>query len=322
MYLLSYIFLFLHFFYHQKFPFLSSMKKILDVTTTFNNHYDILVMGADDVGKSSLIYRYVNGTFHEDDHEAENLFVKVVEKLAFSLRNAAGSVASSGNSTTQEISILDTSSFVDTYATSRKQQAKNTLTMLFTYAIDSRDSFEYLEYLMHTIQTFTEELPPCVVAGLKLDNFGEAQVSVHDGQELATTFGALHFQEVSALNNLNVAEVFDPLVEAALEVRAARKTGAAKSELTSQPDLLSDIPSPPEKIKEAIHVMRRPSAIPQPPASAHKTIPTATSTPDKASSRERSNSYASEASVTSHKPSRTYQKQSVKVEKSTCCIIM
>lgn len=328
------------------------MSRIRGGISTLSSQYDILVIGSDKVGKTSLIHRYMYGTFQEQDHiQVEELYVKVVDSQPLGAKSTSSSVASSSSSVFKEISILDTGSFADTYATSRKQQVRNTLTMLFVYAVDDRDSFEALEYLINTIHSFTT-LPPFVVAALKLDKFEDAQVMFEEGQELAERFGALDFQEASAHDDYHVKEVFAPLVERALELQSAKKANAAKSELTSLMEMLShesheSLPDLPVEYESKTFTFRRPSVIPQPVRLATNSPQTSKTSaaledddsPDiegtpsvqneleKEESRVRSTSAASSASSASSASfkatakSRSYNKKTSK-ENHGCCVIV
>ncbi|PSK39719.1 hypothetical protein C7M61_001524 [Candidozyma pseudohaemuli] len=238
------------------------MNRILDGLSSLNTQYDILVMGETGVGKTSLVQRYVNGTFSEAPHDqAEQLYVKAVEnELAETIVSS-----SSHNSLITEISILDSSPLADVYGASRKQQVKNTSTILFVYAMDDRQSFEALEYLIGTVKTFCDgELPPFVVVAAKLDMYETCQVWYDDGEAMANRFGASGFFLVSSLADINVNDCFVPLVEAALDARENKTLMAGRSEafslteaVTASPDSsLHDF-----KNEKSFH-FRRPSKIP------------------------------------------------------------
>lgn len=196
------------------------MNRVLDGLSSLNTQYDILVMGESGVGKTSLVHRYVYGTFSEGPHDqAEQLYIKALDN-----ENAEtiGS-ASSRNSSLNEISILDSSPLADTYGASRKQQIKNASSILFVYAMDDKKSFEALEYLIDTARTLCDgELPPFLIVASKLDRFDDYQVSWEEGEALADQLDAIGFYVVSALADSNVGECFAPLVEAALEMKSNR----------------------------------------------------------------------------------------------------
>lgn len=246
------------------------MNRVLDGLSSLNSHYDILVMGESGVGKTSLVQRYVNGVFNEGPHEqAEQLYVKAIG-------NDPGSTvasSSSNNTSMNEISILDSSPLADVYGASRKQQVKNASTIMFVYAMDDRQSFEALEYLIGTLNTLCDgELPPFVVVAAKLDMYNYCQVWYDEGEAMANRLGAIGFFLVSTLSDIHVNECFAPLVEVALEARENRSMAPGQCEVFSLPEVMLTSPSSSlddHKPEKAFN-FRRPSKI---PASTSQNLP-------------------------------------------------
>lgn len=325
------------------------MNRVLDGLSSLNSQYDILVMGESGVGKTSLVQRYVNGTFSEGPHDqSEQLYIKAVDN------EKAETIAStsSHNSSLTEISILDSSPLADVYGASRKQQVKNTSTILFVYAMDNRESFEALEYLIGTVKTLCDgELPPFVVAAAKHDMYEYCQVWYDDGEAMANRLGAIGFFLVSALSDIHVNDTFAPLVEAALEARNNRTALASRSEAFSVSEALLESPASSlyEVKQEKAFSFRRPSKIPTsapsnqgrdnqasanlpgvksfssdfpqvPESSSEATPAESPAVQERLATKENSSSSISTGSYPS-KP-RAYEKaKKPKKEKSSCCII-
>lgn len=237
------------------------MNRVLDGLSSLNTQYDILVMGESGVGKTSLVQRYVNGVFNEGPHEqAEQLYVKAIEN------DHGNTVAStSSHNALSEVSILDSSPLADVYGASRKQQVKNASTIMFVYAMDDRQSFEALEYLIGTLRTLCDgDLPPFVVVAAKLDMFNYCQVWYDEGEAMANRLGAIGFFLVSTLSDIHVNDCFAPLVDVALEAKENRSMGPGQGEVFSLPEVMLTSPSSSlndHKPDKAFN-FRRPSKIP------------------------------------------------------------
>lgn len=178
------------------------MHKVWDTMTTVNNTFDILVVGDAGVGKSALVRKYVLGTFVDTKHDSEELHITMV-----------------GTTQARELHILDSSCTAEMYMTLHQHQVHNAQAMLFAFLLNSRDSYEVLEYTINCISSMCGDvLPPCMVVGLQLDRYDSYQVSHTDGQELAMRCGALDYFQVS-LKTDAVDHVFAPLVERVPERR-------------------------------------------------------------------------------------------------------
>ncbi|QRG38275.1 hypothetical protein FDK38_002677 [Candidozyma auris] len=325
------------------------MNRVLDGLSSLNSQYDILVMGESGVGKTSLVQRYVNGTFSEGPHEqSEQLYVKAIDHETAEIV----STASSHNSDITEISILDSSSLADVYGASRMQQVKNTSTILFVYAMDDRESFEALEYLIGTVKTLCDgELPPFVIAAAKEDRYEYCQVWYDDGEAMAKRVGAIGFFSVSALSDTNVNKCFVPLVDAALEAREHRALHnhievQSVAEVLSTSASSSFVDSTPEKTFN----FRRPSKIPSSLSNSHGREPSTSpnypvlesfasdfpeipesitgaetvnspTAREPSSNKEHSQTTSSVSTGSIRSQSRTISKPKEKKEKSGCCII-
>lgn len=289
--------------------------------------FDICVVGELDLGKSLLVFRYVQGLYVEGfDPTIEELYTKIIR---------------SGTSH-NEISILDTTSLQDHYATSRKRQILNTGSLLFVYAINDRESFEVLEDIYHRLRNIRADLPPLVVAGLKLELDEERQVLYEEGQALAAQLGAISFTEASAKNNIGVPAVFEPLVTHILASRQAQdhdfrggSSAMSLRDVLSESESRIDLPSTPQELDLVIPSLEL-LLLPEKNAfRAHPTVgltdtaveirpssdetvaeyPLVKHAPDAAAARK-DDSYARGA------PARSYSNAAVAASKSGCCVVV
>lgn len=162
---------------------------------SLSNKYDICILGEDDSGKTSLVYSFVYEKF-PDPFEAtyENLYAKNVGYIS--------------DKEITEVTILDTSS-VNDWLSQRNLQLQNAGSILLTYAINSRDSFEAMVDMYERILSL--DIPISVV-GLKSDLDIYRQVSTAEGFEFAASMGAIHFCECSSLVG-TANDAFKPLIQ-------------------------------------------------------------------------------------------------------------
>ncbi|ODV78558.1 P-loop containing nucleoside triphosphate hydrolase protein [Suhomyces tanzawaensis NRRL Y-17324] len=160
------------------------------------NEFDICVLGNASTGKSSLILHFLHNAFIEQESSLEDLYIK-------DIRN--GHIYN-------QVSVLDTSSSIDSYSSSRKQQILNTASIIYVYSIDDYESFVGIVELHERIQTLRPSLPPIIVVGTKAD-LEQRQVSSDEAQQWAESIGALNFSECSSKRGVGIDEAFDPLIQ-------------------------------------------------------------------------------------------------------------
>lgn len=192
------------------------VHKIVDALAALNAPYDILLMGHNGVGKTSLIYRYVNDSWCDPSSAPAGLLH--LANVVVPSHNNCSSCSPSKGSAYHDLTIFDSPSLSEgTYSTRKAQEVKNARTIIFAYSIADRESFDALQYDIEAVKVMrNNELPPFVVAGLKLDVF-DSQTLYQEGAELAEKNGAIAFAEVSSRDGINVEDVFSPLVEVILQ---------------------------------------------------------------------------------------------------------
>jgi len=161
-------------------------------------HRKVAVLGFRAVGKSSLTYAFVSGTFSDNyDPTIENTHHKTIRfrKVHF------------------ETDIVDTAG-MDEYSRLSRNASVGVNGYMLVYSITSRQSFEGLthinESLLNTLGDATDV--PRVIVGSMRDLAEQRQVSYQEGQTLADSWG-VPYLECSSKTGLNVNEVFHTLLK-------------------------------------------------------------------------------------------------------------
>ncbi|KAI8428965.1 hypothetical protein MSG28_007564 [Choristoneura fumiferana] len=164
-----------------------------------SNDYRVVVFGAGGVGKSSLVLRFVKGTFRES-------YIPTIE-------DTYRQVISS-NKTICTLQITDTTGSHQFPAMQRLSISKGHAFIL-VYSVSSRQSLEELKPIWQTIKEIKgAELPniPVMLAANKCDESPEIrEVSASEGQAQAQMWG-VSFMETSAKTNHNVTQLFQELL--------------------------------------------------------------------------------------------------------------
>jgi len=161
------------------------------------NPYKLVVFGSGGVGKSSIVLRFVTGTFSSEYIPTiEDCYRKtcpVDQKTAF-------------------LDILDTAG-QEEYIALRDQWVREGSAFILVYSVLSRQTFEEIPNFRDRILLVKEdETIPMVLVGNKIDLENDRQVTTKEGRELATEYGGVPFVECSALKALNCDEVFHEAV--------------------------------------------------------------------------------------------------------------
>jgi GTPase KRas len=126
------------------------------------------------------------------------------------------------------VELLDTPAQVE-YTALRDQWIRSSHGILLIYSITSRESFEKLHSIWLQIKGVKESLGhwqgfPILLVGNKTDLEDQRQVSIKEGQKLASMLGCFH-AECSAKTNLDVDEIMYNLVR---KIRASRNKEAIR----------------------------------------------------------------------------------------------
>jgi len=171
--------------------------------TTHDLEYNITVLGAGGVGKSSLTIRLITDKFMEDyDPTIEDSYSKTLD--------VDGEAA--------HINILDTAG-QDEYSGLAENWMRQGDGFVLVYSITSSASFEKLNNL-HMLLLRSKEATkvPMVLVGNKCDLEHQRQVKKSEAEALSSSWGC-KWLETSAKSSVNNTEVF---VECVREMRKMR----------------------------------------------------------------------------------------------------
>lgn len=163
-----------------------------------SNDYRVVVFGAGGVGKSSLVLRFVRGTFRES-------YIPTIEDTYRQVISCNKQVCT--------LQITDTTGSHQFPAMQRLSISKGHAFIL-VYSITSRQSLEELKPIFEEIVEIKGsdiEGIPIMLVGNKCDEFSR-EVGTAEGAALAKKWNCAHL-ETSAKTNYNVKELFQELLQ-------------------------------------------------------------------------------------------------------------
>ena len=170
---------------------------------------NIVLLGKSSVGKTALIYRFINEKYpeeHDPTDEDHYYTRKTIEKLEFKL------------------DILDTGGIED-YKNYLDKWIEFGSCFILVYSIDDANSFKELKANCELIfQIKKNEIFSIILVGNKCDLENERKITEQEGKKYAEKKNML-FLETSALQIINVKEVFDTVLDNYL-----KKNGEIKEE--------------------------------------------------------------------------------------------
>lgn len=187
-----------------------------DLSSLVDSQVDILIVGDNGVGKSTLLYKYITGLFCEELPSEECVRIKHISHACPSKNVDQNLLNNQSKIENQNLSILDSSLSLSSYLTSHSYLIKNARAFLFGYTIDSMESFKSLEYTIECIKALKAKQNKefiCSIVALKMDLFENQQVPSTEGYALKDRHGALEFHQVSSKMDSYVDHVFDGLAE-------------------------------------------------------------------------------------------------------------
>nr|ABC86263.1 RE46661p [Drosophila melanogaster] len=160
-----------------------------------SNDYRVVVFGAGGVGKSSLVLRFIKGTFRES-------YIPTIEDTYRQVISCNKNICT--------LQITDTTGSHQFPAMQRLSISKGHAFIL-VYSVCSKQSLEELRPIWALIKELKgADIPniPVMLVGNKCDETAELrEVSQAEGQAQATTW-SISFMETSAKTNHNVTELF------------------------------------------------------------------------------------------------------------------
>ncbi|XP_013416273.1 GTP-binding protein Di-Ras2 isoform X2 [Lingula anatina] len=168
-----------------------------------SNDYRVAVFGAGGVGKSSLVLRFVRGTFRES-------YIPTIEDTYREVISCNKQVCT--------LQITDTTGSHQFPAMQRLNINKGHAFIL-VFSITSRQSLEELKPIYNEIREIKGDLEnvPIMLVGNKCDE-SYRELPQAEGQTLARAWNC-HYMETSAKTNHNVKELFQELLQ--METRRA-----------------------------------------------------------------------------------------------------
>ncbi|KAF5287548.1 hypothetical protein FQR65_LT12219 [Abscondita terminalis] len=164
-----------------------------------SNDYRVVVFGAGGVGKSSLVLRFVKGTFRES-------YIPTIEDTYRQVISCNKNICT--------LQITDTTGSHQFPAMQRLSISKGHAFIL-VYSVSSRQSLEELRPIWELIREIKgPDLTqiPVMLVGNKCDESAELrEVSTSEGQSEAGSWG-VNFMETSAKTNHNVKQLFQELL--------------------------------------------------------------------------------------------------------------
>ncbi|NWZ70086.1 DIRA2 protein, partial [Acrocephalus arundinaceus] len=162
-----------------------------------SNDYRVVVFGAGGVGKSSLVLRFVKGTFRES-------YIPTIEDTYRQVISCDKSICT--------LQITDTTGSHQFPAMQRLSISKGHAFIL-VYSITSRQSLEELKPIYEQICQIKGDIEniPIMLVGNKNDENQNREVESSEGEAIAKKWKCA-FMETSAKTNHNVKELFQELL--------------------------------------------------------------------------------------------------------------
>ncbi|XP_067026148.1 ras-related protein Rab-3-like [Acropora muricata] len=179
---------------------------------TLDESLKILVIGDSDVGKTSLVFRFVDGSFSSQ-------FVPTVG-IDFKSKTIVW------NDKQIQLQIWDTAG-QERYRSITTSYFRGAAGFVIMYDIRNEVSFKGVQEWVSQIKAYSGPEAKKILVGNMTDEEKEREVTIKKGQQLADKLG-IEFIETSVKNNSNVEKVFEILVGSILKA----KTPPTKPETT------------------------------------------------------------------------------------------
>jgi len=173
----------------------------------YEDKYDIIIIGNEKVGKSTILERYIKNIFNPERKPtyAVDFWEKEYEY----------------NNKKYNIKLWDTAG-QEKYAKLTKSYYKKAHGIVVTCSLDNRSSYYDLTDWLNSIKDNTSNDIEIVIIGNKSDLVETREVKTIELEELSTRKGLKYF-ETSAKTGLNVVESFNYLIDKLIHKRSIKK---------------------------------------------------------------------------------------------------
>ena len=191
-----------------------------------------VLVGDTGVGKTSLIERYVNNRY-EENQQSTLVSTYTFKKIDIKKYNKSVS-----------LDIWDTAG-QEVYRSLSKNFYLNASIGILVYDISRRDTFESIkDYWYEQLKTFGEENMIFDIVGNKSDLFENEEVKENEAREYAQSINA-GFHLVSCKDGINIKELYEDCAKRYLEVN--NLTGPGKTEQPKKEKIVLTTNKKPEK---------------------------------------------------------------------------
>ena len=163
-----------------------------------NNNISLITLGEGQVGKTSIIYRYIDDTF------TSNYLATIgIDSKFKKIKLSSGEEIN--------VKILDTAG-QERFQSIAANYIKKADGIIFVYDITKAFTFTSLEKWLNNLDEVTNDRP-CLLIGNKSDMNDQRQVSKEEGMEFTKKFkNETHFYETSCKTGENVEKAINDLV--------------------------------------------------------------------------------------------------------------
>ena len=176
----------------------------IDIEARYNQIYKIILIGDTNVGKTSIIAKYLTGTFPQPNNTIPTIAAEFATKII--------QIKEGGYIKAQ---IWDTAG-QERYKSITYHHYRKSAGGLIVYDITKRSSFDNISTWLKDLKELADE--KCIIAlvGNKLDIVQNNEKKREVSKEEAKSFAYLNhllFYETSALNDENIGDIFEEILQ-------------------------------------------------------------------------------------------------------------
>mmetsp|Transcript_14139 Transcript_14139/g.26588 ORF Transcript_14139/g.26588 Transcript_14139/m.26588 type:complete len:198 (+) Transcript_14139:3422-4015(+) len=182
----------------------------------YDHIFKLVVIGDSGVGKSKIIWRYINDEFYVSSHTTigVELATKIVEVEGYRVKAQVWDTAGQ-----------------EKYRALTSNYYRGAVGVMLVYDITNRTTFVNLVNWLAEAMRYHQNGVTLMLVGNKID-VAQREVSFAEGEEFAKKYN-LEFIETSALSRMNVEVAFNVLLRKALESQGPDGRSRKASELRS-----------------------------------------------------------------------------------------